>query len=674
MSNPLLDFSSAPRFDAVTTEQIGPAIDQLLSQAYAAMKVAETASLLSWDYIVTPLENATERLWRAWGVVGHLHAVVNTPTLRDAYNDNLAKITRFSSELTQNLRLYQQYKALRNSAEWSSYSTQRRQSLTLALRDFQLGGAELDEQGRTRLSQIHQEISSLSARFGQNLLDATDHWSYFVESSTQLAGLSAEVIAAAKHAASSEGRSGWKLTLQPPCYTAVMIEADDRLLREKMYRAYAVRCSDQADDLTNDNSAVIDRLLVLRADLAHLLGFPTYAAYSLATKMANSPRHVTDFLIDLAQRAKPYALHDCQELDQFAREHLGITQLEPWDLAYAAEKLKQARFGFSEQEVKQYFTLPRVLSGLFATIGDLYGVHVVSDKTAVWQADVQFFRIEDHNGQCIGQFYLDLFAREGKRGGAWMDDCRQRRRTPDGIQTPIAIVVCNFGAGHNGEPATLRHEDVITLFHEMGHALHQLMTRVEELAVSGINGVEWDAVELPSQFMENFCWDWSRVQAMTGHIKTGLPLPFALFERMRASKNFHSGTKILRQIEFALFDMRLHDRPVPNDESFMDVLNHVRQEVAVRKPPSWSRFPHQFSHIFAGGYAAGYYSYKWAEVLSADAYAAFEEAADINTIGRRFLAEILAQGGSRSAQENFRAFRGRAPNIDALLRHNGMME
>ena len=673
VSNPLLDFSREPRFDAIQPEHIGPAIDSLLAQASAAVAVAETASPATWETVVIPLEDATERLWRGWGIVSHLHAVVNTPELRTAYNANLAKITRFSSELTQNLALYRQYKALRSSSKWPLYSQARRRSIELALRDFQLGGAELDAKGRARLAQIQQDISAISARFSQNVLDATDAWSCHLDSVEQLAGLAPEAIAAAQDAAAAEGRKGWKLTLQMPCYIAVMTQASNRDLREKLYRAYVVRCSDQGDDPTVDNSTLIDQLLALRAELAHLLGFPSYAAYSLAAKMAESPQHVINFLNDLALRARPYALRDRDELDQFASDHLGIAKLEAWDLAYAAEKLKQSRFGFSEQEVKQYFTLPHVLAGLFATIHSLYGVRVVADSADVWHPDVQFYRIEDDAGCCIGQFYCDLFAREGKRGGAWMDDCRQRRRTSQGVQTPIAFVVCNFGAGKNGEPATLRHDDVITLYHEMGHALHQLMTQVDELAVAGINGVEWDAVELPSQFMENFCWEWSRVQAMTCHVTSGQSLPYTLFERMRNGKNFHSGSKMLRQIEFALFDMHLHNRPDPTGESVMDVLERVRHTLAVRHPPAWSRFPHQFSHIFAGGYAAGYYSYKWAEVLSADAYAAFEEnTASIRQTGQRFLEEILQQGGSRSAHENFCAFRGREPTIEALLRHNGM--
>ncbi|MDG2525611.1 M3 family metallopeptidase [Stenotrophomonas sp. HITSZ_GD] len=672
MNNPLLDFSGLPRFDAIAPEHVAPAIDQLLAEAEAAVKHAEQVSPVTWESFVVPLDDATERLWRAWGQVGHLQAVVNTPALREAYNANLPKVSRFGSALGQNLALYAQYKQLAVAPEAASYDEARRKVIDNALRDFRLGGAELDDAGKQRFSAIQEALSALSAKFSQNVLDATDAWSLYVEEESRLAGLPAEVRAAARAAAEKDGRAGWKLTLQMPCYLPVQAYADDRELRATLYRANAERASEFGDGAL-DNSAHIDRILALRGELAALLGFTNYAEYSIATKMAQDPAEVLGFLRDLAGRALPHARRDRQELEEFARDELGLDALEAWDLGYASEKLKQARYSFSEQEVKAYFTEPKVLAGLFDLIQALYGLRVEPDSAPVWHPDVRFFRLVDAQGSLVGQFYLDLYAREGKRGGAWMDDCRNRRDRATGTQTPLVYLVCNFGRGTDGQPATFRHNEVTTLFHEMGHGLHQLLTRVGELGVAGINGVEWDAVELPSQFMENFCWEWPRVEAMTAHVETGAPLPRNLFERMLAARNFQSGMFTVRQLEFALFDMQLHSAYDPAQDSVLQLLERVRDEVAVNRPPAWNRFPHQFSHIFAGGYAAGYYSYKWAEVLSADAYAAFEEAPEqVALTGARFRDEVLSRGGSRSAAENFRAFRGRAPQIDALLRHSGM--
>lgn len=672
-TNPLLDFSGLPRFDAIQPEHIAPAIDALLAEAEAAVKTAETVTPVTWATFADPLDDATERLWRAWGQVGHLQAVVNTPALREAYNANLPKVTRFGSALGQNLALYQQYRALAAAPEAAQYDPARRKVLENALRDFRLGGAELDDAGKARYSAIREELSALSATFSQNVLDATDAWSLHVEDRAELAGLPDDVIAAARAAAEKDGLPGWKLTLQMPCYIPVQTYAEHRPLREALYRANAVRAS-EFGDAALDNSSNIDRVLALRAELAALLGFANYAEYSIATKMAEDAPQVLGFLRDLAARAKPYAQRDRAELEAFARDELALAALEAWDLAFAAEKLKQARYSYSEQDVKQYFTEPKVLDGLFSVIRSLYGLEVQPDSAPVWHPDVRFFRVVDGQGVLVGQFYLDLYAREGKRGGAWMDDCRNRRETAAGVQTPLVYLVCNFGKGAAGQPATFSHSDVTTLFHEMGHGLHQLLTRIGELGVAGINGVEWDAVELPSQFMENFCWEWERVQAMTAHVTTGEPLPRALFDRMLAARNFQSGMFTVRQLEFALFDMQLHSDFDPTQDSVQALLERVRDEVAVNRPPAWNRFPNQFSHIFAGGYAAGYYSYKWAEVLSADAYAAFEEAPDkVTETGQRFRDEVLSRGGSRSAAENFAAFRGRAPTVDALLRHNGMV-
>ena len=672
MDNPLLDFSGLPRFDAIRPEHIAPAIEILLAEAEAAVAHAETVAPVTWASFVTPLEDATERLWRAWGQVVHLQAVADTPELREAYNANLPKVTRFGAALGQNLALFAQYRVLAAAPEYAGYDASRRKVVEHALRDFRLGGAELGDADKPRFAAIQEELSALSATFSQNVLDATDAFSVHVDNEARLTGLPAEVVAAARSAAEKDGAPGWKLTLQMPCYLPVQAYADDRALREALYRASGLRAS-ESGPAALDNSGNIDKILTLRAELASLLGFASYADYSLATKMAQSPAEVLGFLRDLAARALPHARRDRMELEAFARDELGIDDLQPWDVAYASDKLRQARYSYSGQEVKRYFTEPRVLAGLFEVIESLYGVRVREDSAPAWHADVRFFRVEDRDGRLLGQFYLDLYAREGKRGGAWMDDARNRRALAAGTQTPLVYLVCNFGKGMDGKPATFSHDEVTTLFHEMGHGLHQLLTAIGELPVAGINGVEWDAVELPSQFMENFCWEWARVQAMTAHVDTGEPLPRALFDKMLAARNFQSGMFTVRQLEFALFDMALHGDFDPAQDSVLALLERIRDEVAVNRPPAWHRFPHQFSHIFAGGYAAGYYSYKWAEVLSADAYAAFEEAPErIAETGARFLAEVLSRGGSRSALENFTAFRGRPPSVDALLRHAGM--
>ena len=672
MTNPLLDFSGLPRFDAIRPEHVAPAIDALLADAEAAVKHAETVTPVTWDSFVIPLEDATERLGRAFGQVRHLQSVVDTPELREAYNAALPRVTRFFSALGQNQALYGQYRALADSPEAKDFDTARARAIENALRDFRLGGAELAEDSKARFAQVQEELAALGARFAENVLDATDEFALYVEDKSELAGLPDDVLASCRDAARRDDRNGWKLTLHMPCYLPVQTHADNRGLRETLYRAYGLRASEAGpDDL--DNSELIDHILALRAEHAALLGFDSYAEVSLATKMAKTPDEVLGFLRELAARALPHARTDRAELEAFARDELGLDALQPWDLAWAGEKLRQARYSYSALEVKQYFTEPEVMGGLFGLINDLYGITVEPDKAPVWHEDVRFYALRDASGRLVGQFYLDPYARPGKRGGAWMDDCRNRRTLATGEQTPVVYLVCNFGRGANGKPATLGHDEVLTLFHEMGHGLHQMLTEVGELPVAGINGVEWDAVELPSQFMENFCWERARVRAMSAHVDTGEPLPDALFERMLAAKNFHSGMQTVRQLEFALFDMLLHSGFDPQADDVMALLEKVRDEVAVNRPPAWHRFPHQFSHIFAGGYAAGYYSYKWAEVLSADAYAAFEEAPDAAAdTGERFRREILARGGSRPALENFTAFRGREPDIEALLRHSGM--
>jgi oligopeptidase A len=672
MDNPLLDFSDLPRFDKIEPAHIAPALDQLLAEATQAVEVAQSVSPVTWESFVTPVTDATERLGRAWGQVGHLHGVVNTPALREAYNANLPRVTRFFTGLGQNLALYNQYKRLAASTEYQTYDAVRRKVLQNTLRDFKLGGAELADEQKTRLSELKEELSTLTSKFSQNVLDATDGYSLYVDDPNLLQGLPADVLAATREAARKEGKPGHKLGLQAPVLMPVLTYADNRGLREQLYRAYGTRASEQGP-IERDNSPLIRRIVELRREMAALLQFNSFADYSVATKMATSPAEVAVFLRELAAKALPAAKNDRQDLEQYAISVLRLDELQPWDVGYVSEKLRLARYEVSALEVKQYFTEPKVLAGLFDLIHSLYGVNIQQDSTPAWHEDVRFFRVVDSQNHLIGQFYLDLYAREGKNGGAWMDDCRNRRDRGNGWQTPVVYLTCNFGKGQDGKAATFTHDEVITLFHEMGHGLHQLLTQVGELGVAGINGVEWDAVELPSQFMENFCWEWDRLQQLTAHVETGEPLPRQLCDRMIAAKNFQSGMAIVRQIEFSLFDMLVHDEkfdPVADD--VMTVLEKVRDEVAVNRPPSWHRFPQAFGHIFAGGYAAGYYSYKWAEVLSADVYAAFEESDDLKETGERFRREILSRGGSRSAAENFEAFRGRKPGIEALLRHAGL--
>ena len=722
--NPLLDFSGLPRFADFDPAQVAPALDVLLAGARQALaQVTDEAVPLTWEAFVEPLDEATERLGRAWGIVGHLNAVADSPPLREAYNANLPRITQFWTELSQNEALFTRYKAFAALPAFAQLSAPRRRTVENALRDFRLGGAELVSPARERFAEIQDRHAALSQRFSENVLDATNAFSLHVEDEGRLDGLPADARQAAREAAEADGHSGWKFTLQFPSYLPVMQYGDDRALREQMYRAYVTRASDHAsapEDAAKraalDNAPVIDELLALRDEEARLLGYANFAEVSLVPKMADSPQQVMGFLRDLARRARPFAERDLEELRAFAADTLDMPDLEPWDMAWASEKLKEARYAFSDQAVKQYFQLPRVLDGLFGLVSRMYSVSIVPDEAEVWHRDVRFFRVERED-ELVGQFWLDLYARPSKRPGAWMDDARGRRRHGSQVQTPAAYLVCNFQPPVGGRPALLTHDDVTTLFHEFGHGLHHLLTRIEDAGVAGISGVEWDAVELPSQFMENFCWEWDIVHSMSAHIDTGEPLPRALFDKMLAARNFQSGMQTLRQIEFSLFDMRLHAEypSTPADRATAEgtgastdlqtdtgldrsagamatgaagsgagvqgLLDDVRREVAVLTPPSWNRFQNSFSHIFGGGYSAGYYSYKWAEVLSADAYAAFEEAMKaedparaVAETGRRFLEEILSVGGSRPAIDSFRAFRGRDPQLDALLRHNGMAD
>jgi oligopeptidase A len=672
--NPLLDFSGLPRFSEIRPEHVTPAVDELLA---AARKVVEAsvadAGEPAWQSFVAPMENANEHLSRAWGQVSHLHSVMDSPELREVYNENLPKITQYYAELGQHEGLFRKFKALKNSPAFKSLNTAQQKIVDNELRDFRLGGAELPEADKQRFMEIQQELAALSAKFEENLLDATNAFAHFVENRDELAGIPEDTLEMARAMAEADGKAGWKFSLHMPSYLPVMQYADNRELRETMYRAYVTRASEFGPEKL-DNSALIRGIVRLRGEAARMLGFNNYAEVSLEPKMAETPDQVLDFLNELAVRAKPYAERDMAELREFAGKELGLADLQASDIAYASEKLRVARYSFSDHEVKQYFTEPNVLAGMFKVVETIYGLHIRPSAAPVWHEDVKFFEIADHSGQKIGEFYLDLYARVSKRGGAWMDDAITRRRKGQGIQTPVAYLNCNYTAPLPGKPALFTHDEVITLFHEFGHGLHHLLTKIEDLGVSGINGVEWDAVELPSQFMENFCWEWDVLRHMAKHVETGDSLPRDLFDKMLAARNFQAGMQTMRQIEFSLFDMHLHrDFDPDGSQSALDLLNDIRAQVAVVVPPDYNRFPNNFSHIFAGGYAAGYYSYKWAEVLSADAYALFEENGVLNPeVGHRFWSEILAQGGARPAIESFKAFRGREPTIDALLRHNGM--
>jgi oligopeptidase A len=674
--NPLLDFSGLPRFSDIKPEHVTPAVDELLAAGRAATAAAERAAP-TWEAFVAPQEDANERIGRAWGQVSHLHAVLDSPALREAYNANLPKLTQYWTELGQNEALFANYKKLAASPEFARLSPARRKIVENAVRDFRLGGADLPADKKKRYAEISEELSKLGAKFSENMLDATNAYSVTV-GEERIAGIPADVLQAAREAAQKDGKDGWKFTLHMPSYMPVMQYADDRALRETMYRESVTRASEFGRKEW-DNAPLIARIVELRREMASLLGFANFAELSLEPKMAESPRQVLAFLDDLARRARPFGENDAAELRAFARDELGIGELQAWDVAYASEKLRAKRYAFSDQEVKQYFPEDAVLAGLFRVVQTLYAVTITPSSAPVWHEDVRFFDVRDAAGALVGQFYIDLYARETKRGGAWMDDARGRRRKGGAVQTPVAYLNCNFSRPVGGKPALFTHDEVLTLFHEAGHGLHHLLTRVEDLGVSGINGVEWDAVELPSQFMENFCWEWDVLRHMTRHVDSAEPLPRALFDKMVAAKNFHSGLGFLRQIEFAEFDMHLHsDFDPASGKSAQQLLDEVRRRVAVLPQPAYNRFPNSFSHIFGGGYAAGYYSYKWAEVLSADAYSAFEEMRESKGVldaetGERFRDEILAVGGSRPAAESFRAFRGRAPSVDALLRHNGMI-
>jgi oligopeptidase A len=673
-NNPLLNFSGLPKFDQIKAEHVEPAIDHLLEAGRICVEeLATSTDAPTWANFAKPLEDMEERLSRAWSQVGHMNAVVNSPELREAYNASLPKLTDFYSDLGQDERLYAKFRALKNSTEFDTLNTAQQKIVENELLGFRLGGAELAEAKKARFKAIQESLSKITTKFEENLMDTVNDFAHFVENINELKGVPEDTLQAAQEAASADGKTGYKFTLHFPSYMPVLQYCENRELRELLYRAYATRASEfgKADW---DNTPLISEILKLRQESANLLSYKNYAEMSLATKMADAPIEVISFLDNLAQRAKPFAKSDMQELTEYASK-LGITDLQAWDVAFVSEKLREEKYAFSDQEVKQYFPETQVLAGLFKVVETIFGVHVKKSQAPVWHADAAFYEISDKQGKAIGQFYLDLYARNNKRGGAWMDEAITRRKHGvDNIVNPVAYLTCNFSAPVGDKPALFTHDEVITMFHEFGHGLHHMLTQVDDYGVSGIKGVEWDAVELPSQFMENFCWEWDVIRHMTKHVETGASLPRTLFDKMIAAKNFQAGMQTVRQIEFSLFDMRLHGEFDPNGKlTALDLIEQVRDEVAVVRPPKWNRFPNGFSHIFAGGYAAGYYSYKWAEVLSADAYSMFEENGVLCAeTGQRFWHEILAKGGSRPALESFVAFRGRAPDIEALLRHNGM--
>ena len=693
VTNPLLELAGLPRFDAIRPEHIAPAMDELLAGANAALdRATGDAVPADYDALSAVLDVATERLGRAWGAVSHLNAVADSPALRTAYTENLSRVVDFHTRMGADDRLFAKYKAVLADPRSAHLRAPRQRALANALRDFKLSGAELEGESKQRYAQLQDRQAELGQKFSEHVLDAIDAFAYYA-SADELAGVPDDVRQAARHLAQAEGRDGHKLTLHAPCYFPVIEYARDRALRERLYRAYVTRAS-EFGSAALDNSSAIRELLALRQEEARLLGYTNPAQQSLVPKMASSPSQVIGFLEDLGHRARPGALRDLAELREFALAELGLADLQAWDIPFASQKLKEQRYAFSEQEVKQYFTEPTVLEGLFHIIETVFEVRIRPDVAPVWHPSVRFFRVErdqansgdaqgvDAAPRLVGQFYLDPFARPGKRPGAWMDDVRDRWLRPEGqLQTPVAHLVCNFAEPLSVDgverPALLTHDDVTTLFHEFGHGLQLMLTQIDDIGVSGISGVEWDAVELPSQFMENFCWEWDVVKRLTAHVDTGAPLPRALFDRMLAAKNFHSGLATLRQVELSLIDMRLHTEP-DAQHRVAELQREVRDRVAVLTPPEFSRSLNTFSHIFAGGYAAGYYSYKWAEVLSADAWSAFEESAggeagvlNVET-GRRLRQSVFETGGSRSTMESFKAFRGREPRIDALLRHQGL--
>lgn len=665
-----------PRFSAIDPATVAADVRTLIAANEHDIEAAlDAPGPVTWESLCAPLDEYNDRLQRLWSPIRHLHSVADSEALRTAYADALPEIVRYTTAQRQNDRLCSAFRSLLDDPDFAQYPAARQQVVRHAVRDFRLGGIELDAAKRARFVSVQQRLTELGRQFEEHVLDATRAWQFHTEDVSRLAGLPPSVLELAAHNAAQADKRGWILTLDMPSYLPAMTYADDRALRAELYRAHSTRASDQGPNAGRyDNGPVIDEMLALRHELAQLVGYANYADYSLATKMAPSSAAVYAFLRNLAAHAKPHAVREFDELTRYARETLGLEQLEAWDIAYATEKLRQSAYELSQETLRPYFPVPRVLSGLFGVVQRLFGLDIarVADVDT-WHPDVTVFRVADADGRLRGIFYLDLYARPGKRSGAWMDECMVRRRRADGVQYPVAYLTCNFTPPVGGRASLLTHEEVITLFHEFGHGLHHLLTLVDEGPVSGINGVAWDAVELPSQFLENWCWERAAIDLLSAHYETGDTLPASLFTRMLAAKNFQAGSKMLRQIEFALFDFRLHAE-FSVGLNVQRVLDEVRREIAVLIPPSWNRFQHSFSHIFGGGYAAGYYSYKWAEVLAADAYARFEAGGIFNReIGADFMATILENGGSVDAMTLFRRFRGREPEPEALLRRSGLL-
>lgn len=677
MNNPLLNTANLPKFNDIKPEHVEPAIDFLLDDNRKQIaSLLDDTGVVDWDNTVQILEGLDDRLNRAWSPVSHLHSVADNEALREAYNACLPKLSEYTTEMGQNQALFDVFQQLANSDDFQHLTQAQKKIIQNALRDFQLSGIDLSAEKQQRYKSLQQDLSALQTKFAENILDATSDFKKHITDETQLSGLPESALALAKQMAERDELTGWVFTLDFPSYFPVMSYADNSELRQELYQAYVTRASDQVPSAGRwDNSQVMLDILEKRHQVAQLLGFDSYAHRSLATKMASTPDEVIGFLSELAAHSKSIAEDEFQALQDFAREQHSIDQLQAWDIAYYSEKLKQSLYEFSQEDLRPYFPVPQVLDGLFAVVKRLYGLSINEKKdVAIWHQDVQFFEIADSSGELRGSFYLDLYARASKRGGAWMDECVVRRKTESGLQRPVAYLTCNFTPPIGDDPALLTHDEVTTLFHEFGHGLHHMLTKVDYAGVSGINGVAWDAVELPSQFMENWCWQREALDLFAKHWKTSEVIPADLYQRMIAAKNFQSGMQMVRQLEFALFDFKLHLNYKPDEDfNVQALLEQVRQEVAVVIPPEYNRFQNGFSHIFAGGYAAGYYSYKWAEVLSADAFSKFEEQGIFNSdTGAEFLHNILEQGGAQEPMDLFIAFRGRKPSIDPLLRHSGI--
>ncbi|MDH5327509.1 MAG: oligopeptidase A [Gammaproteobacteria bacterium] len=676
MKNPLLEYPPLPAFTRIKPEHVEAAVDQVLTQNREAIATLLQQDEHSWESLIQPLEQIQDRLHKTWSPVSHLNSVMNNEALRDAHNACLPKLSQYATELGQNTALFQAYQRLHDSDTFSQLSQAQQKVINDALRDFRLSGVDLPETEKNRFKEIQQQLSTLKSQFSDNVLDATQAWSFHTEQESDLAGLPPSAIDMAAQTAQSRNQRGWVFNLEFPSYFAIMTYADRRELRQQIYKAYVTRASDQGPNAGQfDNSRIMQQILELRTQKAHLLGYANYAELSLATKMAPDTQSVLDFLSDLAKRSRPIAEQDLHQLQDFATQEMQLSSLEPWDIMYLSEKLRQKRYNVSQEDLKPYFPEPQVVQGMFAVVHKLYGLSIEERHDVdTWHEQVRFFDVKDPIGQLRGRFYMDLYARANKRGGAWMDECASRFKTKDGIQTPVAFITCNFTPPSGGKPALLTHSELTTLFHEFGHGLHHMLTQIDCMDASGINGVPWDAVELPSQFMENWCWEKESLNLIARHYESGEPLPDSLFDKLLQAKNFQSAMQMVRQLEFALFDFRLHLEFDPQQpDQIQNLLNQVRREVAVIRHSDYNRFQHGFSHIFAGGYAAGYYSYKWAEVLSADAFSKFEEDGIFNRdTGQAFLHSILEQGGSAEPMELFKQFRGREPSVDALLRHSGI--